>query len=300
MTTSATLLDWILELLRDPDARSAFKADPDRYASDHGLGALSAADVHDALCLAGDTDGTGDSDGTGPVQAAAHRDDGRGDHGGGHDGGHGGGGHRGHHPAPPRHNEDATHYLRHYINNYETVVKHETNIDDSVHQDVNTHGGEFAQHLDNDPVVASGAHSVASGDGIYDSTVTSGNGSVVGENNHATTGDGNQTAFGSGDASSTELDHAAFGRGSAMSVNGLADGQNTNNATETAVHSSGSGATSVSAAGPHGYSDQFADQHETDHSQHSNYVDDSRVDDHTQLNSHNDSSWGDSHDYVSH
>lgn len=278
MTTSTTLLDWILELLRDPNARDSFRSDPEKYASEHGVSAVTASDVHDALCLAVDADHGSSHD------SADSRDS------------H----HGGHHPSPPRHHESPTHYLTHYINHYETVEKYETNIDDSVHQHVDTHGGDFDQHLDNDPVVASGAHSVAAGGGITDSTLTSGDGNVVGDNDQATTGNGNETAFGTGDASSTSLDHADFGRGSGFSVDGDAEGHNTNNATDTAVHNSGSGATSVSAAGTDGHSGQYADQHESDQSEHSNYSDHSHTTSSEELNSHNSGHLADSHDYDVH
>jgi hypothetical protein len=272
MTTSTTLLDWIMELFRDPEARAAFQADPEHYAEVHSLANASAADVHDALCLAVDHQ---------PAHSHGHHDF--------------------HRPSPPHHHgEPAHHYLRHYMNDYESEHKNHTDLDDSVHQHIRTHGGDFFQHLDNDPVVASGDHSVAAGHGIADSTVTSGDGSVVGDNDHAATGDGDDTAFGSGDASRVRLAHADFGKGSSLSVHGDADGHHTDNTTHTAVHSSGSGGTSVTAAGAHGSAGHYADQHQSDDSTHSHYADDSRVDTHDMLNSHNDSHLSDSHNYDLH
>lgn len=271
MTTSTSLLDWILALLNDPDAREAFRADPDRYASAHGFDKVSAADMHDVLCIAADSQ-------------PAHSD-------------------HSDHSSPPRHHhgEAAPHYLNRYItNNYTTVEKHETNIDQSIHQDIDTGGGDFDQHIDNDPVVASGDGAVASAGDIRDSRITPGSGNVVGDDNNAETGDGNNTAFGSGDASSTDIDHSRFGDGSSLTGNGTADGHNTDNDTRTVAHNSGAGDTSVNAAGANGYSDTYADQHESDNSEHSNYEDSSYTDNHDAYNSHNSADLRDSHDYSSH
>jgi hypothetical protein len=278
MTASTSLLDWILSLLRDPEARAEFQSDPDGYASEHGFQDLSAADVHDALCLIADN-----SSASYDHKFSESNDV---------------------HYPPPHHTgggEDAPHYLSHYItNNYKVIDQHDTNIDNSVHQNVDTHGGDFHQVIDNDPVVASGDHSVAAGGDIRDSTVTSGDGNVVGDDNHAVTGDDNTTAFGSGNATDADLGHSNFGDGSGVSLNGDAHGHSTDDDTTTAVHNSGSGSSSVNAAGDHGYADQHADQHESDTSTHSNYEDHSDTDSHGDLNSHNQSSYDDSHNYDEH
>ena len=269
---STSLLDWILSLLRDPDARAAFQADPDGYAADHGFQNLSTADVHDALSLLADGD----------YRFHGH-----------------------HYPAPEHwehHNhESGAHYLRSYIHeHHESFEGHDTDIDNSVHQDVDTHGGDFHQVIDNDPVVASGDHAVAAGGDIRDSTITSGDGNVVGDHNHAVTGDHNTTAFGSGDATNAHLDHTSVGDGGAISLGGDAHGHSTDNDTTTSVHSSGSGETSVNAAGDHGAAHQYADQHESDSSTHSAYEDDSHTDSHDHVGSHNDVSYDDSHHYDLH
>jgi len=268
-STSPSLLDWILNLLGDASARSAFQSDPDGYAAAHGFHNLSGADVHDALCLAVDC-------------APAHADS-------------------LHLPPPARyHGEDAKHYLNHYINHYQTVERNETFIDNSVHQHIDTHGGDFDQHIDNDPVVASGHGAVAAHGDIRDSTITPGDGNVVGDDNHAVTGDDSTTAFGSGAANVADLGGSRLGDGGSLSIGGDANGHNTENDTHTTAHNSGSGSTSVNAAGPDGHANSYADQHESDTSQHSHYRDDSHTDSHESLNSHNDSSYDDSHDYSSH
>jgi hypothetical protein len=269
--SDTNLLEWILSLLRDPEARADFLADPNGYANDHGFSNLSSADVHDALCLASDND-------------HAHSD------------------HGVHYPAPKHydHNSDdhdGSHYLRNYItNNYTQIDEHNTYVDDSVHQNIDTDGGDFHQTIDNDPVIASGDGAVAAGGDIRDSTVTTGDGNVVGDGNHAVTGDNNTTAFGSGNATNADLGNSHFGDGGSLSIGGDASGHNENNDTSTAVHNSGSGSTSVNAAGDHGDAHQYANQSESNDSTHSNYEDSSHSDSHDDVNSGNHASYDDSHD----
>jgi hypothetical protein len=271
MTASTSLLAWIESLFRNPAAQAALQADPQGYAADHGFQNLSSADVHDALCLAADNRSASyDHDSSNHVQL----------------------------PPPPAHydHEDGAHYLRSYVsNNYTTIDEHNTNIDNSVHERVNTHGGDFSQEIHNDPVVASGDHSVATGGDIHDSTLTTGDRNVVGDNNQAATGDHNTTAFGSGDATNAHLDHSNFGDGGALSIGGNADGNNTHSDTTTSVHNSSSGATSVNAAGDHADAHQNVDQHQADDSTHTNYDDTSHTDHHDELNSHDNTHLADHH-----
>jgi hypothetical protein len=271
MAASTSLIEWILDLFRDPHARAAFQANPEQYAAEHGFDQVSAADVHDALCVAADDE---------PAHSSRH--------------------HEGHHLSAPQHydhHESAAHYLDHYItNNYTTIVEHNTNIDDSVHQNIDTHGGDFHQVIDNDPVVASGDGAVAAGGNIDHSTVTSGDGNVVGDDNHATTGDDDTTAFGSGDATNANLHDVHTGSGSGLSFGGDASGHDTDNNTTTAVHSSGSGDTSVDAAGAHADASQYADQSEHDNATHSAYDDDSHTSEHNTYDSNNTDHYADSHD----
>jgi len=272
MTTSTSLLDWILDLLRDPTTRAAFLADPRGYLNECGFHDVSSADVHDALTVIADRDDSHSNHGT-------------------------------HYPPPhDYHNDDdAGHYLRGYItNNYTTIEEHNTYVDNSVHQNIDTHGGDFDQTIDNDPVIASGDGSVAAGGDIRDSTITSGNHNVIGDDNQAVTGNGNTTAFGSGDATSADLGRTHIGDGGSVSIGGDAFGHNEDNDTSTAVHNSGDGDTAVNVAGDHGSASQYADQSETDSSSHSNYEDNSGTDSHDDVNSHNDVSYDDSHNVDVH
>ena len=277
MTTSVSLLEWLMDLFRDENAREAFKADPESYAAQHGFQHVSAADMRDALCLAADDDDR--------VPSPRHHDhDDDDDDNSDDDNGHHGG----------------THYLKHYVNNYTTIEKHETNIDNSVHQDIDTGGGDFSQVIDNDPVVASGDGAVAAGGDITDSTLTTGSGNVVGDNNQAVTGDDNSAAFGSGDANGTDIGYGRFGDGAALSVGANADGYSTDNDTSTYARNSGDGSTTVNAAGEHGYADGYTDQHAEDNSSRSDFEDHSSSDSHDTSGSHNDANFEDSHNYEAH
>jgi hypothetical protein len=288
---ATSLLDWIANLLDDRDAREAFDRDPRGYAEHHGFHHLSGGDVHDALALLADRD------------------------------------YHGHHYPAPRDwdhsdHEHGAHYLRSYIHEHHGAFeRHDTDVDNSVHQHIDTggdrhhgwdrddddwgdrhhhDGGNFHQVIDNDPVVASGHGSVAAGDDIRDSTITSGDGNVIGHDNHAVTGDHDTTAFGSGDATSAHLGHTSVGDGGAVSIGGDSYGHNEDNDTSTSVHSHGSGSTAVNAAGDHGDAHQYADQHESDHSSNLHYEDDSRSDSHDDLNSHNSYDYDDSHEVNIH
>lgn len=55
MASGVSLLQLIERLLSDPAAAEAFGDSPDGYLAEHGLGHLSAADVHDALSLGWDS-----------------------------------------------------------------------------------------------------------------------------------------------------------------------------------------------------------------------------------------------------
>lgn len=268
MATSTELLDWLLDLLRDPDARAAFIDDPEGYLNECGFGDVDSGDIRDALQVISDND-------------HYHND------------------HHVHWPPPhnDHHDDTPATYLKTYVTNNHTVIEdHSTNIDNSVHQDIDTDGGDFNQVIDNDPVVASGDGSVAAGGDIRDSDITTGDHNVVGDNNQAVTGDDNTTSFGSGDATSSDIGHANFGDGGSMSVGGDSHGYNSDNDTNTSVHNSGDGDTAVNVAGDHGYADQGVDQSHTDNSEYSNYEDHSRTDSHDDVNSHNDVRAFDSHD----
>lgn len=267
-----SLLEWLLDLLKDPAARADLLDDPNRYLDSHGFGDVDSRDLYDALCLAADNDNHGHSD-------------------------------HGNHFPPPKHynnHENAGHYLKSYItNNYTYIDDRDTNIDDSIHQKIDTHGGDFDQNIDNHPVVASGDGAIAAGGDIRDSTLTTGNGNVVGDDNNAVTGNHNTTAFGSGDATNASFDDAHFGSGSGVSLGGNASGTAEDNDTSTSVHG-GHGATAVNVAGEHGTANEGVNQEHTDVDQHFSQDDHTRVDDHSESGSHNSVDTHDSHDVDLH
>jgi hypothetical protein len=330
-----SLLEWVDHLLRDPEARQAFEDHPNRYAQDHGFQDLSRADVHDVLNLIIDSRDNyghehyplprhwdhGHADNSGADYLRGYFTDNRDFFRGGDDG-------------RDRWNDRDDRHDRHDHDRGDHDLRlegHNTDIDNSVHQDIDTgdhdrdrwdddrhdrwdndrwdhdrsddwghRSGDFNQSIDNDPVVASGDHSVATGGDVRDAVLTSGKGNVVGEHNHATTGDDNSTAFGSGDATEARLAGLHTGDGSSVSVGGDAAGHSEDNDTRTSAHNSGSGSTSVNAAGDHGDSQQYADQHDSDHSTHSNYDDNSYSRESHLANSHNDDRFEDSHDVDVH
>lgn len=221
MTTSTSLIEMILNLLRDPEARAAFLADSDGYLSSCGLQDLSSDDIHDALVLLQDNDtadfsrdyNTGGNSVAVATPAPVHH--------GGHD------------------HDDAVRYLNTYItNNY--VDDRDTITDNSINQQIDTDGGDFDQDIDIDSVVASGDGAVAAGDDIEDSTIVTGDENVVGDNNQAVTGDDNTTSFGSGDATSTDVggDVNVGSGGGFASGSGTVVVDNTDNSQENVGNSS--------------------------------------------------------------
>ncbi len=162
-----TLLEFLLKLIGNDEEslelQENFREDPYGTLKDAGLEDLTAEDVHDALVLIQDND-TASFDrnydtGSNHLVAAA---------------------------AAPRHSEGdaeggkgAVEYINKYVtNNY--VDDRDTIVDNSVNQKIDTDGGDFRQDIDIDAVTASGDGAVAAGGDIEDSTVTTGNGNIVG------------------------------------------------------------------------------------------------------------------------
>ena len=218
MTSSTSLIDLLLNLLRDPQALAAYQEDPQGFLS--SCGNVSPADVHDALLLLQDSQdadfsrdyNTGGNDVAGahiPAPSPAH--DGESDH------------------------EAAVRYLNTYITN-NNIDDRDTIVDNSVNQQVDTHGGDFDQDIDVHSTVASGDGAVAAGGDIEDSTIVSGddnqvgdgnvrgNDNVVGDNNDVISGDDNTAAFGDGDANSASFEDVNVSKGGAISVGGDANG----------------------------------------------------------------------------
>ncbi|OLT10159.1 hypothetical protein BJF78_29320 [Pseudonocardia sp. CNS-139] len=189
MTTSTSLIEFLLNLLRDPEAREQFLEDGDGYLASCGIDHLSATDLHDALLLLQDSqDASFDREyNTGGNSVTVHTP-----------------------PPPPADSgdhEDAVQYLNNYItNNY--INDSDTIIDNSVNQNIDTDGGDFDQNIEIDPTINTGDGGVAIGGDVEDSNVNTGDGNVVGEDNEAVLGDDNNTSFGDGDVNEAEFSDA--------------------------------------------------------------------------------------------
>ena len=206
MSVEKSLIQFILDLLKDPKALAEFKEDPQGMLAQCGLSEVSADDVRDALVLAQDND-----------DVSFDRD-------------YNTGGNGGHHhtpPPPPVHaGEDPVKYIDKYVtNNHYTynVDDRDTIIDNSVNQNIDTGGGDFDQTIDTKTTVASGDGAVAVG-GDNNAPVTTGDDNVVGDDNQVVSGDDNTTSFGSGSAYSTG--DISADKGGAVSLGGEATGSN--------------------------------------------------------------------------
>jgi hypothetical protein len=224
MTTSTSLLELLLSLLRDPSALAAYRDDPEGFLS--SCGDVSPEDIREALVLLQDNQ-----------DADFSRD-------------YNTGGNHIHVPPPPpaprpepgeSDHEAAVRYLNEYVtNNY--IDDSDTIVDNSVNQQIDTDGGDFDQDIDVDSTVASGDGAVAAGDDIEGSEIVTGDENVVGDDNVTgddnITGDGNQavigddntTAFGDGDATSAEIDgDVTVDDGSSLAVGGGSSVDNIDN-----------------------------------------------------------------------
>jgi len=172
MTTIANvLLEFLMKLLRDPEAAAAFRSDPDKVLAEAGLGGVCTEDVEAVMPVIFDyapvrvdssfdrdyDTGGNDIDVGGNVSRPG-RDD--------HDSPDDDGGDR------PRYDDDHAHavqQLSHVVNNYaytSTVDDRDTLTDQSVNQNIWA-DGDVVQLFDNDAVIASGDHAVAAGDDAH-------------------------------------------------------------------------------------------------------------------------------------
>ncbi|GAA1398935.1 hypothetical protein GCM10009613_53780 [Pseudonocardia kongjuensis] len=213
MSAEKSLIQFILDLLRDPKLLAEFKDDPQGLLASCGLSEVSAEDVHDAIVLSQDND---------DVSFDRNYSTGA-NHGGGHST-----------PPPPvehpKPGEDPIKYLDKYVtNNHYTynIDDRDTIVDNSINQNIDTGGGNFNQSIETNSVVASGDGAVAAGRDIEDSVITTGDDNIVGDGNDVVKGDDNTTAFGSGNA--TKVGDISADDGSAVAVGGSASGSNDTN-----------------------------------------------------------------------
>jgi hypothetical protein len=240
-TEAKTLLQFLLDLLRDPQTQAQFDADPQATLTAAGLNGMCFADVRDALPLVMDH---------APAAVAARYDDdvraasasavavvGEEHH-------HGGGGEHHWIPGPvlPAHTpevEKVIQQLQYVTNNY-AYDSHDTNLETNLEQNIRANG-DVTTTL-NQPV-ASGAGAVAAG-GDITAPVATGEGSAAGDGNMVNH-DGT-ASFGAGNAATVGGDIAA-GEGGAVSLNDAAAGAYTD---ESATNF-GSGAASSQGDAAH-------------------------------------------------
>ncbi|MEV4313203.1 IniB N-terminal domain-containing protein [Actinocrispum sp. NPDC049592] len=257
-----SLLDFILELLRDPSAQQEFRDDPGGTLDKHGFHGLCGQDVADVLPLVADNS---------RVSLDRSYDVGNNNV----------------HPVvpPPPHPMPGDHSMHGVVRQFEYITNtytwndsHNTVVDNSVNQNIWAKGDVF-QLFDNDPVVASGDGAVAAGDDVH----------------NASTGGGVQS-FGNGDAYNLG-DITASGAGSAVAVgDGSATGSADDNSTDADIHNFGAGEVAVAGTGAsvnqsqdsHNVSDSFnhTDSHDDTNSHN---ISDSlnHTDSHDDVNSHN-------------
>jgi hypothetical protein len=228
MAESLSILEFLQKMIDNVDLRDWFANDPQAALAHYDLKDVSPEDVRDAIVLADDSQ---TADFSRSYDTGFHGSlPGASDHTAGNSG------HSAHYTAG---HQEAVEHLSRYVNN-NFVDDRDTNVDDSVNQQIRTHGGDVDQFIRTDSTTASGDGAVAAHGDITDSQITSGDGNQVGDgnikgdnnvqghDNNVVHGDGNTTAFGSGAANSASLHDVNVSDGGALSVAGPAAGfQNT-------------------------------------------------------------------------
>ncbi|HEX8936482.1 MAG TPA: IniB N-terminal domain-containing protein [Pseudonocardiaceae bacterium] len=178
MSSTKSLLDFILSLLNDSDAREAFHANPDQALADAGLSDVCGEDVSDAMTYVAEYH---------PVSTVGNREYNVGNRGDDRDYGDdrsyqhdGGRHHEGWRPDPGLDSHAAVVQQLEYIsNNYTYSDSHDTVIDKSVNQSIWNEGTLNQRFTDNS--VTATDHSVAAGRNI-NGDVANGDGNIVGDN----------------------------------------------------------------------------------------------------------------------
>jgi hypothetical protein len=173
MSMTQSLLDFILDLLRDSDAKAAFLADPDRALADAGLSNVCSEDISDAMSYVSEYH---------PVALVGPREYNLGNtavvqHAEGHRPEHHEGWHD--HDYWPDPHAGVIQQLEYITNNYAYTDSHDTVIDKSVNQSI-WNEGKLTQTFNDNSVTATD-HSVAAGRDIS-GDVANGDGNVVGDN----------------------------------------------------------------------------------------------------------------------
>ncbi len=223
MAQSLSILEFLEKMIDNTSLRDWFARDPQGALAHYDLHDVSPEDVRDAIVLADDSQ---------TADFSRNYDTGFRGSLPGNGGGHHTGDSTGHHTSG--HQEAVEHLSRYVTNNF--VDDRDTNVDDSVNEQIRTHGGDVDQTIRTDSTTASGDGAVAAHGDIRDSQVTTGNdnqvgdsnikgdNNVQGDDNNVVHGDHNTTAFGSGAANSADLHDVHVSNGGALSVAGPANG----------------------------------------------------------------------------
>ncbi len=281
MNMTQSLLEFILTLLRDSDAKAAFIADPDRALADAGLSEVCSEDIADAMSYVAEYHpvtlvGPREYNlGNGAI--SQHVGDHRPDHDDRHD-------HRpeDYHPGP---HATPVQQLEYITNNYSYTDSHDTLIDKSVNQSI-WNEGVLNQRFDDHSVMA-GDHSVAAGRDI-DGTVVNGDDNVVGDGNSV----GN--TYHRDDHSQDNSVHDSFNGNNIADRGGVAGRNNDGNVTNpdhSAIATNGSAVdSSTRDSQDTTISDSFTDSHDRESYRDNYNHDDSH---HTSNYHHNEQSFND-------
>jgi hypothetical protein len=240
----------IRDLLGNAGLRAAFLQDPQGTLHEIGLDNATPEDIHDAITLACDDQSADFSrnydfghNSFAPPPPPMHHD----------------------YATPAASHEAAAQYLNSYItNNYAT--------DNSINQQIDTHGGDFDQDLDIHNTTANGDGAVAVGGDVDHSPIVTGDGNSVGNVN----GDGNVVGDGN-DAVTGDHSTGGFGTGATVGEGGTNIG---GNVTVGEGGAFGSGGSTVQV-----------DNSTDDHSTTTTSTDDHSVN--TEI--HTDNTWNDDH-----
>jgi hypothetical protein len=246
MSAEISLLDFILNLLKNPQAQAEFRASPEQVLAVHGLTGVCAADIHETLPLVTDHRSVELTSTSHSAPPSVVRAPGDGD------------------------THAAIDYLR-FITNAYTYEDHGVHIDESVHVNIWA-VGDVAQTFDASHVVPDGPGVVAGGH--IPGPAMPGPGAPVSSGNWV--GDGHGNAFGQG-RNLAYSDHVPQGDGNAHgpagnSPEGLAGSSPSNDLPcrsghdqgDGHLHSFGSGATTSLASGtrsPAAYSGDTGGSH---------------------------------------
>ncbi|MCU1635707.1 MAG: hypothetical protein JWQ68_946 [Cryobacterium sp.] len=235
-TLTTLLLDFIMNLLGDPEAADKFRDDPEKALDEAGLGSVCSDDVDAILPVVLDY---------APVQANSSFD--REYNTGGNSASVG---HQAPPPAPeyPAHHDDdddhghAIQQLTHIVNHYSytsTVDDRDTVTDQSVNQNIWA-DGDVIQWFDNDAIIASGDGAIAAGgdvdvDNSQDHSIRAGEDVNIGNTdidvdldnvgNDNSVNHSNNTDASTNDSGNVEVDDINVGN----TDNSVADSGNTDN-----------------------------------------------------------------------